>query len=244
MIGFLFLTYDNIYNETIWMEYFKNEDPSRYKLFIHPKTPHLIKNQSLFKNCIIPKRCKTEWGKFSLIKAQTLLMEEALKTPEIKHVILISHNSLPTTSFSCLYNFLNNKGSVFFYEIARNPDHAIRYSAITNPIFSTNNFYTQGQWCILSREDCEILVNEYTIFKNIFKSMKVPDEHVYVNYLIHYKHRSITNQNIVYIEWENSSPKIFHHLPDDFIQNVKNTGCFFIRKVEDNAIMDVNHLLS
>lgn len=244
MIGFLFLTYDNIFNENIWTEYFRNADSNSYKIFVHPKNITLIKNQQLFKNCIIPKLCKTEWGKFSLITAQHLLIEEALNTAKIKHVIIVSHNSLPVMSFNYLYNYLKNKGSVISYNIAKNADHVNRYRHIKNPIFSTNDFYIQGQWCILSREDAEIIVNEYVIIKNIFELMIVPDEHAYINYLIHYKNKKIENNNIVYIEWERGSPKIFHRLSNYFIKRVKDTGCFFIRKVEDNATINANYLLS
>lgn len=244
MIGFLFLTYDNIFNENIWAEYFRKADPNSYKIFVHPKNISLIKNQQLFKNCIIPKLCKTEWGKFSLITAQHLLMEEALNNEKIKHVILVSHNSLPVISFNYLYNCLKNKGSVISYSVATNADHVNRYHDIRHPIFSKNEFYIQGQWCILSREDAETIVNEYVIIKNIFELMTVPDEHVYINYLIHYKNKMIQNNNIVYIEWDGGSPKIFNRLSNYFIKRVKETGCFFIRKVEDNANINVSYLLS
>jgi hypothetical protein len=88
MIGFLFLTYDNVFNERIWIEYFRNVDPKKFRIFVHPKNISLIKKQRLFKNFILPKICKTSWGDFSLIKAQNLLMKTALKTSQITHVIL------------------------------------------------------------------------------------------------------------------------------------------------------------
>jgi len=244
MIGFLFLTYDNVFNERVWIEYFRNVDPKKFRIFVHPKNISLLKKQCLFKNFILPKTCKTSWGDFSLIKAQNLLMKTALKNLQITHVILVSHNSLPTTSFNYLYDYLKNRGSIMGYGVSTQESHLNRYNNIVDPIFPKNKFYMQDQWSILCRADAKILVNEYKIIKYIFRWMTVPDEHVYINYLIHYKNKTIQNKRVIYIEWENGSPKILNHISNDFMKYIKNTGCLFIRKVEDNAILDVKHLLS
>lgn len=244
MIGFLFLTYDNIYNEHIWKEYFKKANYGEYKIFVHPKNASLIKNQDLFQGCIIPERCETGWAKFSLVEAQRLLMKEALKTGEIKHVIIVSQNSLPTTSFRCLYDYLKNKGSLISYFISSNYSHTSRYDKLNNPNFPKNKFYVQSQWCILSRTDAEILVNEINTIKNVFQNMLVPDEHVYINYLIHYKNKHINDKATTYVYWENGTPKIFDSLSNDFIKKIKDSGAFFIRKINNNAKLDVDYLLS
>ena len=244
MIGFLFLTYDNIYNEKVWKEYFKGANQGEYKIFVHPKNINAIKNQELFKNCIVPERCETAWGKFSLVGAQRLLMKEALKTEKIKHVIIVSHNSLPLTSFRYLYDYLKDKGSLIGYGVSSVWEHTMRYDRLNNPNFPKNKFYIQGQWSILSREDAEILVNEGNHIKNIFGNMVIPDEHAYINYLTHYKNKNIENKRIAHIHWENGTPKIFDHLSNDYIKAAKQGGAFFIRKVNNNAKLDVNYLLS
>ena len=244
MLGFLFLTYDDVFNENIWLQYFRNVNPNDYKLFVHPKYITHITNQSLFKNCIIPNRCETSWGSFSLIEAQKLLIEEALKTHQITHFILISYNSIPTTPFYYMHSYLENRGSMMGYGKSTNWDHLIRYNNIVDPIFSKDNFYIQSQWCILCRTDAEILVNEHETIKNIFRWMIVPDEHVYINYLIHYKHRPIEHRRIMHNEWENNSPKKFTYISNDHLWNIKNQGGFFLRKAENNINLDVNYLLS
>ena len=244
MIGFLFLTYDNIYNENIWKEYFKGANQEEYKIFVHPKNINEIKNQDLFKNCIVSERCETAWGKFSLIEAQRLLMKEALKTEKINHVIIISHNSLPLTSFRYLYDYLKNRGSLIGYGVSSFWEHTMRYDRLQNPNFPKKKFFVQEQWSILSRDDAKILVNEGDTIKYIFGNMLVPDEHVYINYLTHYKNKNIEQKRITHIEWENGTPKIFYHLSNDYINAAKRCGAFFIRKVNNNAKLDINYLLS
>lgn len=244
MIGFLFLTYDKVFNENIWTEYFKGANENEYKIFVHPKDQILILNQPLFKNCIVPKTCKTKWGDFSLLEAQKILMENACKIPEITHVVLVSQNTLPTTSFRAFHNFLKNRSSVIFYKLPTINQHTSRYHSINNPSFPKEKFLFQSQWCIISRNHAKILLEEHDKIKKIFGNMRIPDEHVYINYLKNYKNKEIENTKILYIEWNNGTPKLFKTLSNDLIKKIKNLGCFFIRKADDNSVIDVKYLLS
>lgn len=244
MLAFLFLTYDNVFNEKIWIEYFKNVDKSKYKIFVHAKNKNLICNQSFFKNFIMSKTHETQWGKFSLIEAQKLLLEEAYKSPEITHFILASHNCIPVTSFERLYTFLENKGSLIGYFLTNNNSHLIRYDRMKNPLFKKNQLLFQSQWCILSRDDVHILLTDHAIIRDIFGLSIIPDEHAYINYLTYYKNKTIEKNHTTHVAWNGSTPKIFDTLSNDFITSIKNGGKFFIRKVIDNINVDVNHLLS
>lgn len=244
MIGFLFLTYDNVFNENIWIEYFNGANNNEYKIFVHPKDKILIQNQAFFKDCIVPNVCKTSWGDFSLLEAQRILMENAVSIPEIKHMIFVSQNAIPTTSFRALYNFLENKNSFISYNLAKRSEHLSRYHTIKNPCFPKNKFLVQSQWCILSKNHAKTLLMDHAEIKKIFGTMRIPDEHVYVNYLKYFKNNDIEKKVTTYVEWSGETPKVFHKLSNDFITKIKNTGCFFMRKVGNNADIDVKYLLS
>lgn len=244
MIGFLFLTYDDVFNENVWVEYFNGANKNEYKIFVHPKDKINIKNQAFFKDCIVPNVCKTNWGDFSLLEAQRILMKNAVDVQEIDHVILVSHNTLPTTSFRALYDYLKTRKSIISYSLASIPEHCSRYHAIKNPCFPKNRFLFQSQWCILSRHHTKILLMDHEKIKTIFGNMRIPDEHVYVNYLKRYKNKKIEKKKINYIEWSGGTPKTFYKLSRDFITKIKKTGCFFMRKVANGAEIDIKYLLS
>uniref|UniRef100_A0A6C0LFS1 Glycosyltransferase n=1 Tax=viral metagenome TaxID=1070528 RepID=A0A6C0LFS1_9ZZZZ len=245
MIGFLFLTYDAICKEDIWFSYFKNVNCDHYKIFVHPKNANEIRNQNFFKNCIIPSWCETDWGNFSLIEAQKLLIEEALKHSNITHFVFVSNNAIPVTSFYQLYNFLQTKKSIIGYGKTTIDNHTMRYDKLQHkPIFSKEQFLIQSQWCILSRHDATILVEEHNEIKKLFNNSWIPDEHAYVNYLVYYKNiTDIENKSTTYIEWDNGKPSIFYSISNEEINRIRNEGKFFIRKICDSTWVDVNYLL-
>ena len=130
------------------------------------------------------------------------------------------------------------------YRLATSQEHSSRYHSINNPSFPKENFLFQSQWFILSRNHAKILLEDHEKIKKIFGNMRIPDEHVYVNYLKRYKEKHIEKKMITYIEWSNGTPRMFRKLSNNFIKKIKDTGCFFIRKVADNAEIDVDYLLS
>ena len=248
MIGFLFLTYDNIVKEELWEQYLSNAiHEKKATIFIHPKHPKEIYQQQFFKNYIISETRETKWGDFSIIEAQKLLLEEALKNKSITHFIFVSHNSIPIIRFSYLYKFLLATGnrSIISYKGVNNKDHCERYDTLTNPIFSRFEFFIQSQWCILSREHANIVVEEHRIIKKIFIRSWIPDEHAYINYLIHYKNmnRTIINMCTTHIKWENNTPKVYAGISNNLIDDLRNSKRFFLRKVRDNTYVDVNYVL-
>jgi len=245
MIAFLFLTYDAICKESIWVQYFSNANSNDYKIFVHPKSTTEIRKQNLFKHCILSERCETGWGNFSLIEAQKLLLAEALKHSKITHFIIVSHNTIPVTSFSNLYNFLQSKNSIISYNKAKLPVHLNRYDKLQNKSnFSKEQFLMQSQWCILSKQDATTIVKEHDKIKSIFNHSPIPDEHAYINYLINCKNiTNIEKKSTTHVVWSGSTPKIFNSLSNEEISKIRTLGKFFLRKITDNTKVDVNYLL-
>ena len=91
MIAFCFLTYDEIYAENVWANYFQDADPEHYIILSNPTTPNKLLEQPIFKNSIIPNRfAETQWGTFSLLTAQHALFSIALCKENVQQ--------LPSTS--------------------------------------------------------------------------------------------------------------------------------------------------
>lgn len=242
MIGFCFLTYDEIEREDIWNKYFQNISKSKYKIFTHAKNPKNILQQELFKSTIIPEHIETKWANFSLVTAQTALFANALKTNEITHSILLSHNSIPLQSFDKLYDYIKNRGSLFGYCIAGN-HHRDRYHTLNNPEFPKENFYFQSQWCAVDSVDMKLLVNNHEKIKEIFEKSSVPDEHAYINYLINYENREIVSHDLSKMYWHESRPKVFDKIDNKFIDDMHNWNHFFLRKVTKNTTIDIDYML-
>jgi len=244
MLGFCFLTYDEIVREDVWNEYFKNVPDSKYDIFCHPKCLEKIKTQELFKNKIVPNRVHTSWGTFSLIEAQRMLLIHSLKKKEITHFIILSHNTIPVQSFEKLECFLNGKPSIFddteLNYVGTTHQQNI-YDTLLDPDFPVNMFHKQSQWCILSRDDAQYLVDEHDKITRIFIKSRFSDEHTYINYLIHYKKTCpLLNIRLTYIDWyyndkKGTTPVIFENISDTMMLGFESSNTFFLRKVSETT---------
>ena len=249
---FCFLTYDIIEREDIWKIYFDNVPIEHYQILIHPKKDDIYTLEkkteffSTFKNAKILKDryTDTEWGKFSLIEAQKKLLEEALKYNKMTHVILVSHNTIPIASFDKLYNFLLDKKSLFDYEYAESRGHQIRYFYYTDPIYKFDDQLIASQWSIIHKNDVKILVDDHSMVKQIFDESFAPDEHAYINYLIHYKNKKdILSYPVTRIDWENNTPIIFDEVSYELMKKCEEVGNFFLRKISKNSDIDTKNLI-
>ena len=86
--AFLFLTYDNINNSEHIIKFIDKDN-----LYIHPKFPGNLKSN--LKKYVISDLVKTEWGKYSIVKATINLLKEAYKNKDNEYFILLSSDSYP-----------------------------------------------------------------------------------------------------------------------------------------------------
>ena len=102
-IAFCFLIYDSINHEDLWYLFFKNVNKDKYNIYIHYKDNKPLKYFEEYKlsNCI-----ETSYGDISLVLAQNLLLEEAIKDNNNEHFIFISNSCIPLKNFNYIYNFL------------------------------------------------------------------------------------------------------------------------------------------
>ena len=111
-IAFLFLIYDMINHEIIWYRYFQGIHKNRYNIYIHYKTDTTLE---FFNEYKIDNRkiINTKYADISIVKAQNILIKEALKDPKNTHFIFLSGSCIPLKSFNYLYDHLEPKHSYF-----------------------------------------------------------------------------------------------------------------------------------
>lgn len=238
VLAFCFLVYDEIVREDIWIKYFEKISSDKYKIFVNCKTPNKINKSPFFAEKQIPNPVRdTAWGKFSLITAQNALFKEAFKNTDITHFILLSHNTIPIKPFHELYNSLDFH-SIIDYRKSQDWEHRRRYYGINNPPFSIDFFFIQSQWCILTRIHADILIKDFNYIKQIFSSMRIPDEHCYINYLIHYKRALfIINQPSTLVNFSNGTPNVFKQITS---ATIAGNPAFFLRKVAKDTNVQID----
>jgi len=175
-LAFCFLIYDQINLEELWNLFFKGVDPALYSIHVHYKTQKLLK---YFESAKLHDCIDTKWGDLSLVKAQNLLIAEALKDPATTHCILLSNSCIPFKSFNQVVSRLDPAFSYFNY-----CDPATCFPRCTNVLQHVERRFIQksGQWCILNRKHAT-LVTESTDYLTWFARCHAPDEHCYITKL-------------------------------------------------------------
>jgi hypothetical protein len=187
-LAFLFLIYDAINHENIWFNFFNGISKARYNIYIHYKTDDTLDffNEYKIKKS---KTIDTKYADISIVKAQNILIREALKDKDNKHFIFLSGACIPLKSFNYIYNYLDTRYSYFHIAGADDcfPDCEVALKYIPK-----HHIKKASQWCILNRKHGELLTNaaNATLSANSttnylvwFKDTYAPDELCYISYL-------------------------------------------------------------
>jgi len=194
-IAFLFLIYDVINHENIWFNFFNGIAKNKYNIYIHYKTDN---NLDFFNDYKINKSkiINTKYADISIVKAQNILIKEALKDINNKHFIFLSGSCIPLKSFNYIYDYLDTKYS--YFHIAESDD-CFPDCEVDLKYISKIHIKKSSQWCILNRRHSELLVNATTIANNYliwFKDTYAPDELCYISYLSYIYNNSLDKEII------------------------------------------------
>lgn len=261
-IAFCFLIYDKINHEDIWYEYFKGINKNKYNIYIHYKENKPLKYFDSYKlnNCI-----PTKWGDISLVKAQNLILKEALRDKDNQHFIWVSGHCIPFKSFNHTYDYLDVNKSYFnqFVDIDVNLNYKYKNKFVKKEdilkYIDEKNIKKASMQSILNRKHAQLFVdNDKNInkwFKNDYLN-NVPDEIVYFTLLHHYGYRdelvltdNIAAGSIIMSSWvdmsnykkfnnsilSKTSPNNYKHICEEELDYFINSNSLFGRKFEEGC---------
>lgn len=245
-IAFCFLIYDIINHEELWNIFFKNVDANKYTIYIHYKFNKPLKYFEKYKlnNCI-----ETKYADITLVKAQNLLLQEAIDDKDNKHFIFVSNSCIPLKSFEHVYDNLNEERS--YFNIAQQTQCFPRCKTTLNYI---DKKYIQkaGQWCILNRKHTELMLNNNDYITWFSYSSTVPDEHCYITNIFYnnLQDEIITTPNVAndattFVNWEgmdykypsNDELKNYSVIAEDELLYLLGSKCLFGRKFNKECII-------
>jgi len=240
-IAFCFLTYDNLVRTDIWNQYFKDVDPNKYIVYIHPKKT--VENQYTFPYNIIKNIIQTRSkDHISVVQATLQLFREAY-SEEVSHFIFLSQSCIPLYSFDIIYYFLKLiEYSIISCILNNKKDRYFSMSEIMKKHVTYSSFVKQQPNMILVNSDVKLLIqNDMT---HHFKNMSCPDEHYFINLLLFICNKKIIHQQIDFCNFSlNKTQAIeFHHVDSKLIRNIRSLGFLFMRKVTLTGYVD-NHFI-
>jgi hypothetical protein len=239
-IAFLFLIYDILNLEELWRNFFLNVDKNKYTIYIHFKNNVPLKyfEQYKLKNCI-----ETIYADISLVCAQNILLEEALKDKNNEHFIFLSNSCVPFKNFEFIYNKLSIDKS--YFNIMLQECWFPRCDCILNNI-EVKNIQKSSQWCILNRKHSEIIISySDTEYIKLYKNVYAPDEIFYITtiFINNLQEEIITTPNsannaTTFTNWSDmdyafpssEGLKNYTFISEEEIHHLINSDCLFGRK--------------
>lgn len=249
-----------------------NLDDLRNTIIIHfdKKVKTLPNIETRFSKIIVlDKRYNLSWGHSSIIRAEILLLEHALRHSNAQYYHIISGVHLPLRSQNEIHDYFEklSKYSVFKHMDSNNYElnYKMRYYHFLIPlayhnvkilsiVFSRINnlliwaqklvnfnrhknveFKKASQWCSLNRASAEYLVtNKVNILKKYNLTFCADEIYKITELMNHaiFKEQITFDNNILYTDFENSSPKI---LNSSYFERLINSKFLYARKFSDSS---------
>ena len=254
-LAFIFLIYSTINHESIWYDFFKNVDKSKYNIYIHYKTDVKLEYFDEYK---VKNIINTKYADISIVKAQNYMLKEALIDADNTHFIFLSGSCIPFKSFDYIYNILDSKFSYFHIADKEEclPDcrEALNYIDI-------EYLNKASQWCILNRKHSILLINGANYYNHVynhntlnylvwFNNSYAPDELCYLTFLARVYNNNLKNEIIAtyykdppeyattFANWEGMNYKYVSHnelknyvyISENELTHLINSPCLFGRK--------------
>ena len=235
-LAFCFLIYDKINLEDLWKIFFDGVDKNKYNIYIHYKNDYPLKYFDKYKlnNCI-----DTKYAHISLVKAQNVLLSEALKDKNNEHFIFVSNSCIPFKSFNHIYDDLNNKYSYFNIS----PHHKCFPRCNKTKLYiNKKQIQKASQWCILNRKHANVMINNNDYLKWFDYKKGIPDEHCYIT-KIYYDNlqNEIINTRIIpttFVNWKYSRtthPKTYNNININELKTLLYKNHYFGRKMTNKC---------
>jgi len=245
-LAFCFLTYNDLVRFDIWNFFFKNADSTKYNIYIHPKTSENFTSKLEFQyytvKDIIFTKSKSD---ISIVNATLKLLENAFnQDSDNTYFIFLTQSCIPLYNFDTLYKIITQfPNSVLSYiegnRIERYNQLENRFKKLIHP----NLFVKQQPNMIIIRDDVQLFLNnDYTLY---FKHMVCPDEHYFINILIHVFKKKIIKKQVNFCNYDLQKTQAleFNNINEELIKKIRSYGFLFMRKALSQSIINIHNLL-
>ena len=244
-LAFCFLTYHDLIRYDIWNLFFKDIDNSKYNIYIHPKLYKNFKSNMKVKYHIVRNIVNTK-SKFdiSIVNATLQLLNTAFNhDSQNNYFIFLTQSCIPLYNFETLYKIIIQfPNSVLSYIEGNRAERYYQLAASFKRYIPEKLFIKQQPNMILTRDDVDLFIkNNYT---NYFRNMICPDEHYFINILLHIFKKKIIKRQVNFCNYDLQKTQAleFEYINYEFINKIRNYGFLFMRKATNKSLIDINNL--
>ncbi|XP_031500257.1 glycosyltransferase BC10 isoform X2 [Nymphaea colorata] len=204
-----------------------------FSIFVHSR-PGFVFSKATTKSAYFLGRqvsdsIQVDWGEASMIQAERILLQHALKDPLNQRFVFLSDSCIPLYNFSYIYDYIMSSSTSFVDSFA-DTKHG-RYNPKMHPIVPVTSWRKGSQWTVLIRKHAEVIVEDEVVFPVFQLHCKrrslpefwrdkpfpadpskehncIPDEH-YVQTLLAHKglEKEITRRPLTHSAWDLSASK-------------------------------------
>ena len=254
-IAFLFLIYDQIHHDNMWVDFFRAADPRRYSIYVHAKTRN-VPLAPLFESCHLPPAniVPTEYATISLVHAENQLLQAALRDDGNRKFVFASGACIPIKPFRVCCEALLRDDRAHFSEMAdltandRGLQRMILEAGASHGIGS-KHASKASQWCVLNRRLAHLCAHTMSSgYIHAFEGVKAPEEWYYLTTArmatsgsdhleeisavpdVHRNHMGPTFVNWREADGEPSRPREYRRVTVDDLHAMVQGPSFFARK--------------
>jgi core-2/I-Branching enzyme len=245
-IAHLFLIRSGLNQEKVWKSFFRGYEPY-YSVYVHAKHRNRIASRLLRHNHI-SAWCETKYADVSLVRAELLLLREALQNKENKFLLLHSESCVPIRSFEFVYSSLFTVGTSRLYSFR---EDMLRYYGVNTSRIPHSAFLKSSQFFCLTRDHAKAVLENGRI--EDWAESECADEH-YIPTVLNLSGRlhECSPVPLAYADWDpkrrtsRTGPVVFDKLLPKDVQALRQTQCLFARKfsAESDIIQHVPMLYS
>nr|XP_024368912.1 uncharacterized protein LOC112279062 isoform X7 [Physcomitrium patens] len=230
-LAFMFLTGHNMALDILWNQFFEEVEEHEYSVYIHARPGYSFSKGNTICRSFINRQLNNsilvEWGEATMIRAERLLLTEALQDPLNQRFFLLSDSCIPLYNFTHIYNYVMSSQKSFVDSFVDKNDD--QYNILMEPVISEDKWRKGSQWVALTRKHAEVIAGDSTVFPSFVDHCKkinlsdnwkgdpmnnetigrhncIPDEH-YIQTLLAIKglEGEIERRTLTFSRWENSA---------------------------------------
>ncbi|OAY59220.1 hypothetical protein MANES_01G014300v8 [Manihot esculenta] len=238
-VAFLFLTHGPLPLAPFWDLFFKGYE-DLYSVYVHsnPLFKGTVPSNSVFYGRMIPRSKVVQWGTFSVVEAERLLLANALLDVSNQRFVLLSDSCIPLFNFSTIYNYLMSS-SKSFLEVLDVPGLVgrDRYNPRMSPTIQFHQWRKGAQWFQIDRDLAHELIsdlNYFSTFQRFCNGLCFGDEHYLPSFVTVRLWRKFSNRTLTWINWSmgGAHPFGFGEMETtrenlEWLRSYGNEGCEF-----------------
>ncbi|CDW75441.1 UNKNOWN [Stylonychia lemnae] len=243
-VALMFLLYSEVYNPSIWNQFFKDADSKKYNIYYHQKD----EEKGEFNLKYIPSYRKKKidyvpsvWGGIGIVQIQNDLLSEALKDKTNQRFIFVSQGCIPLYNFNEIYQrAMNTQKSIIKFDSLN--ETFPKYEFL-KPIIKEKNIQKHQQWMLLTRKHAQMIIEHTDTINRILQNAPtlqeqwIPDEVVYGS-LMKSKNQEddILDRCVTYAKFSEEEITIFNSIERSQVDEAREIGCLFFRRtLPDNT---------